>query len=76
MNGVVNEKGQLAMGGPTTSLVFVGTGISITGKVYDPPSDYPPLDAGDTNCPLLANQDGNTVNGTLCGRKANGFSGF
>jgi hypothetical protein len=75
MNGVVNERGSLAMGGPTTSLVFMGTGVRVSGTVYDPPQPYPSMD-GQADCELLANQDGNTVNGTFCGRKANGFTGF
>jgi len=76
MNGVVNEKGTLAMGGPTTSLVFIGTGLGIVGPVYDPPVDYPPPEHPQLDCELFANQDGNNVNGTLCGRTAKGFTGF
>jgi hypothetical protein len=76
MNGVVNENGSLAMGGPTTSLNFVGTGVGIVGTVYDPPSKYPPDDHPETDCELKAKQDGNTVDGFLCGRQVDGFSGF
>jgi hypothetical protein len=71
MNGAVNENGMLAMGGPTTSLVFMGTGLTVTGTVYDPALKYDVMD-----CDLVANQDANNVNGFLCGRKADGFSGF
>jgi hypothetical protein len=73
MSGSVREQGQLAMGGPTTSLVFTGNDVSIAGDVYDPPVD-PKYKA--ENCMLLANQDGNNVSGFLCDRKVNGFSGF
>jgi hypothetical protein len=71
MNGAVSENGMLAMGGPTTSLVLMGTGIGFSGTVYDPAVDYSQKD-----CELSGNQDGNNVTGTLCGRKADGFSGF
>jgi hypothetical protein len=71
MNGVVNQKGMLAMGGPTTSLVFSGTGLTLSGTVYDPAIMYDVMD-----CALVANQDGNNVTGLLCDRKADGFSGF
>ena len=72
MNGVVNEKGMLAMGGPTTSLIFTASDVTIAGKVYDPALDYDKAN----NCTLVANQDGNNVNGELCGRTVKGFSGF
>jgi|SRR5579859_1983647 len=71
LNGMVTEVGVLAMGGPTTSLIIMGTGLGFSGTVYDPPTNYEDMD-----CALAANQDGNNVTGTLCGRMADGFSGF
>jgi hypothetical protein len=77
VNGVVNEKGELAMGGPTTALVFTGMGLIFTGsKVYDPPQDYDEPKPMEPPCTLSASQDGNNVAGTLCGRMVKGFSGF
>jgi hypothetical protein len=76
INGVVNENGMLAMGGPTTSLIFIGTGLTFVGTVYDPPIGYPDADAAPMPCDLKANQDGNTMTGMLCGRMVDGFSGF
>jgi len=71
MNGAVTENGTLAMGGPTTSLTLIGTGMGFSGTVYDPPVDYVEMD-----CEVKANQDGNNMTGMVCGRMAQGFSGF
>jgi hypothetical protein len=70
LNGAVTEKGIVAMGGPTTTLVMSSTAFSFSGTVYDPPSDYHEM-----GCALDARQDGNTVSGAICGRLA-GFTGF
>ena len=71
MNGTVIEKGTLAMGGPTTALTLKGTGMGFSGTVFDPPVDYVEMD-----CDVDARQEGNNVTGTVCGRMAQGFSGF
>jgi hypothetical protein len=71
LNGVVTEAGTLAMGGPTTALMFTGTGVGFSGTVYDPPVHYEEM-----GCTVQATQDGNNVTGTVCDRPADGFSGF
>jgi hypothetical protein len=71
VNGVVTEKGTLAMGGPTTALMLHGTEMGFSGTVYDPPVPYE-----ETKCELVARQEGNNVTGDLCGRMTDGFSGF
>jgi|SRR4051812_25311196 hypothetical protein len=70
LDGAVEEKGIVAMGGPTTALVISSAGFSFSGTVYDPPTDYEEKD-----CAVDARQDGNAVSGTICGRMA-GFTGF
>jgi hypothetical protein len=76
VNGAIHEKGQLAMGGPTTALVFTGTDLTFAGTVYDPPLPYDEPKPMQPNCTLSASQDGNNMTGTLCGREVKGFSGF
>jgi hypothetical protein len=70
LNGVVTQRGTLAMGGATTALVLAGMGIGLSGTVYDPSVAYDEVD-----CVLDTKQDANNVTGTLCGRPV-GVSGF
>ena len=50
-------------------------GITLLGKVYDPPLDYVSCPKGEsclvpTPCAVEINQNGNKVAGLLCGREA------
>ena len=64
--GKITEQGMLGVQpGATTTLTFAGTGLTLTGTVYDPPLSY-----STQMCSLSATQTGNAVSGVLCGRPA------
>ena len=78
MNGKVTEEGTLSAQPTATTALKIETvldsamlptdSLSISGTVYDPPVDYTA-----SGCALSVIQDGNSVSGALCGRRA-GFT--
>jgi hypothetical protein len=65
LSGTVTQVGTIAVQpSSTTSLRIASDALTVTGTVYDPPSDY----HGDA-CPTSLTQDGGHVSGTLCGRE-------
>ena len=63
-SGKITQTGTLAVQPTaTTALGMKSDAITITGTVYDPPVPYE-----QRACPLVTNQDGSKLTGTLCGR--------
>jgi hypothetical protein len=71
VDGTITQEGTLAVQPSSpTSLVMRSEGMTLVGKVYDPPVDYPTRDYPAISCPVELNQNGNKVAGLLCGREA------
>lgn len=69
VTGTITQKGTFsAQSSATTAVIMKSDALSVEGTVYDPPSSYQ-ID----RCGLSLTQNGNTVSGTVCERKA-GFS--
>jgi len=78
LNGKVTEDGTLSAQPTATTALTIETvldsamlpteSLSISGTVYDPPVDY-----AASSCALSVIQNGNSVSGALCGRRA-GFT--
>lgn len=63
IDGTVRQSGVIAVQpSATTALAIEAEELSITGTVYDPPSDY------DEQCAVLLNQSGNNLGGVWCER--------
>lgn len=69
LSGNFQQEGTLtAQSSATTALVIKGQKIFLEGVVHDPPQAY-----NERNCTVEMNQNGNTVSGKICSRKA-GFT--
>ena len=64
LSGTVTEDGVIAVQpSSTTALGIKGASVTFSGTVYDPPLDYEEM-----ACAITIQQDGNRLNGTMCGR--------
>ena len=69
LSGVFSQKGTFAaVSGATTAVIIKSPDVTFAGTVHDPELPY-----NETGCVLEMTQNGNSVSGTICGRKA-GFS--
>jgi hypothetical protein len=65
ISGTIVENGTIAVQPQTTTgLELKSDSMSMSGNVYQPPSDF-----NADKCPIVLGQDGNVVSGTICGRQ-------
>lgn len=67
IDAVLTQRGTLAVQpSATTAIVIASDSLTLSGTVSDPPIDY-----GVTQCAFTLAQNGDQLNGTICGREAN-----